>query len=442
MQVVAGGTTGRAHVANQLTGLHILALLDHVTGHVHIYAGVAVLMIDGNVVALGIAPGCLGHHAAPAGINGSILRRRQVNTPVHGPLAGDRMPTIAEGAGHADIIHRHNPVHTGGIFRGLAGLLLAGLLDRFLDGLFNGFLNGLCDGLLHRFLDGLGNGFPDRFLNGLHHRLPDGLLNRVGDGLLLGQLVIVFLLSTGDFIHHTVLFFFKFLVKPFLLVGKLAKLLYQPVLLGAFLLQLDHFQLQLGTHLLQTGLIRRQLIPGRLHLLGDFDHFIQPALIRCGDFPDHVHTVQKIRKGMGPEEHRPIGQLPLLLHDANPVQILLSQGFQPFLGCIQFLLLICNQQIVSGNLVIDVINIFIIQLDFLIDGVLLMQEQAQLRIGSCLLFLQLLHLRQQIFPVGFQAIQMLFELAGGLSAGFPGQQPHKQGQNQRRNQQAGNQRNP
>ena len=49
MQVRTGGTTGGSHITDDLASLHLLTQLHSVMGHVHVGAGIAVTMINGNI---------------------------------------------------------------------------------------------------------------------------------------------------------------------------------------------------------------------------------------------------------------------------------------------------------------------------------------------------------------------------------------------------------
>ena len=85
MQVGTSGNTGGAHIADELSGSHILSRRDNVMGHVHIDGREAIQVVDADIVA---GAACLvrshGDFAGPGSEQGrcflkwvvKILKRR------------------------------------------------------------------------------------------------------------------------------------------------------------------------------------------------------------------------------------------------------------------------------------------------------------------------------------------------------------------------------
>ena len=73
VEVWSGGTSGRANVADDFACLNVITYAHDIVGHMHIYAGIAILMIDNDVITGGAVPGCQGHIAAAAGIDRCAL---------------------------------------------------------------------------------------------------------------------------------------------------------------------------------------------------------------------------------------------------------------------------------------------------------------------------------------------------------------------------------
>ena len=115
VQVRAGGTAGGAHITDQLAGFDWVTGLDDVVGHVHIHAGISVLMVDGNVVACGFVIGSHIHIAAAGCVNGCTLGSRQIHTLVVGPFVGGGMPAVAKGAADTAVFAGDQPKGTGGV---------------------------------------------------------------------------------------------------------------------------------------------------------------------------------------------------------------------------------------------------------------------------------------------------------------------------------------
>ena len=99
VQMGTGASAGGAHVADELALLHGIALVDHGAGHVGIQAGIAVAMVDGDVVAVGAAVGVHGDLAAAGGVDGGTLVIGQIHAVVELVLAGGGVDAVAVGRG-------------------------------------------------------------------------------------------------------------------------------------------------------------------------------------------------------------------------------------------------------------------------------------------------------------------------------------------------------
>ena len=69
MKMGTCGPAGAAHIADDLTLGDILPGGNHIVGHMPIQAGIAVAMVDGDIVAVDVAVCSRGHGAAAGGIN-------------------------------------------------------------------------------------------------------------------------------------------------------------------------------------------------------------------------------------------------------------------------------------------------------------------------------------------------------------------------------------
>ena len=102
VQVGTGASAGGAHVADELALLDGIALVHHGAGHVGIQAGVAVTVVDGDIVAVGAAVGIDGDLAAAGGVDGSALVIGQVHAVVELILTGGGVDAVAVGRGQLD----------------------------------------------------------------------------------------------------------------------------------------------------------------------------------------------------------------------------------------------------------------------------------------------------------------------------------------------------
>ena len=97
-----GASAGGAHVADDLALGNGIALGDDVVGHVGIETGVAVTVVDGDVVAVGTAIGGHGDLTAAGSPDGGAPAVGQVHAVVELVLSGDRMDPVAVGRGQLD----------------------------------------------------------------------------------------------------------------------------------------------------------------------------------------------------------------------------------------------------------------------------------------------------------------------------------------------------
>ena len=172
----------------------------------------------------------------------------------------------------------------------------------------------------------------------------------------------------------------------------------------------------------QFFLFRRQVFLGSRHFFGGFAHFLQAALVSCGDFFDHAQPIQKIRKTIGLKQHRPIGDVTVFLHGTDAFFVLFVQFVQLCLSFIQFILLIRNQERICGNLLVDHLNLLMHKSNFLVNHILLIDQIGNLTFVFRHLILNFLHLLLDLFLLGFQFVDLFFDLAGRSSAGLGGNQ--------------------
>lgn len=102
MQMGAGRAAGGTHIADDLSGRHILTGADDIVGHMHIDGSKSVTVVDGDVIAR--AAGLIGsrrHLSALGSIDWRALRRRHIHAVVHFPHLMNGMDPHAEGAGDA-----------------------------------------------------------------------------------------------------------------------------------------------------------------------------------------------------------------------------------------------------------------------------------------------------------------------------------------------------
>ena len=241
----------------------------------------------------------------------------------------------------------------------------------------------------------------------------------------------------GNLLQERIFLLLAFLFQRLEIVGLLQQLLEQRL---RFLIFLVHFRLGVVQVLLggfQLALFRFQLGLGFLHLVGGVAQLLQTALVGGRDLLHHVQPVQKVGEAVGLEENFPVGNFPLLLHGADALLVFLIQGFQTILRRVQLVLLVGNEQIVGGDLFVDIDDLGVQKLNFLIDHVLL---GDQIRNFVLVLLVLLLHIRNLILyllALLLQGNDLLADLTGGCRTGEGGQNAHQKRQQQYRRHDAG-----
>ena len=167
---------------------------------------------------------------------------------------------------------------------------------------------------------------------------------------------------------------------------------------------------------LQFCLLRFQFILGDGDLLRCGTHLCQTALVSGGDLLDHVQPVHQVGKAAGLEEHGPVGNGTVFFHGADALLVLLSQVGHLLAGIVQFILLVCNQQRIGGQLLVDVIDLLMEQENLLIQLSLFVENIGDFILVLIELVLDILHLGLQILLLLFQSVDLLLDLAGRRSA--------------------------
>ena len=111
--------TGGAHVADDLALRDGFSGRDDIMGHVSIQAGIAVTVVDGNIVAVNIAVCSRRDRPAPGGVNRRSCTGSQIHAGMEAPLTGHRVHTIAICVGDRD------PVREGILPPGRGGVAAA-----------------------------------------------------------------------------------------------------------------------------------------------------------------------------------------------------------------------------------------------------------------------------------------------------------------------------
>ena len=241
----------------------------------------------------------------------------------------------------------------------------------------------------------------------------------------------------GDLLQERIFLLLAFLFQRLKIVGLLQQLLQQ--CLGFFLLRV-HFRLRVIQILLgvfQLDLFRFQLVLRFLHLVGGVAQLLQTALVGGGDLLHHVQPVQQVREAVGLEDDFPVGYLALFLHGADALFVFLIQRFQTVFRRVQLVLLVRNEQVIGGYLFVDVDDLGVQKLNFLIDHILF---RDQIRNFVFVLLVLLLHVRDLVLyllALLLQGNDLLADLAGGCRTGKGGQNAHQKRQQQYRRHDAG-----
>ena len=160
-------------------------------------------------------------------------------------------------------------------------------------------------------------------------------------------------------------------------------------------------------------------------------------MIRGCDFLHHVHTVQKIRKAIGLEQNRPVGQRALFFHSLDAIPVLLQKIRVSGFRCHKLFLLVGNQHAVGSDLIVDVGDLLIQQEDLLVNNILFRHHPLDLAVGLRKLTSQFI---QFIVNDGFltlQRIQLSFQFTGGRGFCLCGHKASHQANHQCQNQHAG-----
>ncbi len=92
----------------------------------------------------------------------------------------------------------------------------------------------------------------------------------------------------------------------------------------------------------------------------------------------------------------------------------------PDLRIVQLVLLIRNEAVIGGDLLIDVDDLGIQQLDLLIDDILLCDDVRDLVLVFLILTLNLLDLLADLFLFLFQLVDLIADGGGGRRVGLDG----------------------
>ena len=163
---------------------------------------------------------------------------------------------------------------------------------------------------------------------------------------------------------------------------------------------------------LQIRLLCFQFFPGGSDILRSQTKFFQTALIRRGDLPDHVQPVQQVGKALGLEQHFPVREGSLFFHGTDTVLVLCPQFLMHLFRQVQFVLLIRDQKIEGGDLLVDVGDFSVQQADLLIDQVFPADDVLYLTLCFLKLGLQVLHLLPDLSLLFFQLIDLVSDLGG------------------------------
>ena len=359
-------------------------------------------MVDLHIVAGGIAPACDGNDARTGGVHGVAGAGIEVNALMVGRSARRGRFTIAEGTGDGGVAAGNLPAAaaSAGTAAGVPARISAGTARAAARsrGRYGGCLPGFPFPLLRRV---------ELYFHG------------------------------GDLLQERIFLLLAFLFQRLEIVGLLQQLLEQRL---RFLIFLVHFRLRVIQILLgvfQLDLFRFQLGLGFLHLVGGVAQLLQAALVGGGDLLHHVQPVQQVREAVGLEDDFPVGYLALFLHGADAVFVFLIQRFQTVFRRVQLVLLVRNEQVIGGDLFVDVDDLGVQKLNFLIDHILF---RDQIRNFVFVLLVLLLHVRDLVLyllALLLQGNDLLADLAGGCRTGKGGQNAHQKRQQQYRRHDAG-----
>ena len=259
------------------------------------------------------------------------------------------------------------------------------------SGLFLGLSSGFFLGLSAGFFLSLSSGF---FLCGHRIAVFHFLLgNLLGEGLLLG------------------LVFFRGGLQGLPVGPELREDL---VRLRALGLQLRLVLCELILRFLQRDFFRGELLTGGLDLLRHCFHPLKHARVRQGDLVDHIDAVEHVRKTAGLEQDRPIGELSVLLHGADPGTVLLIEPVALGERLVQLVLLFGDQEVVLLDLQVRILNGILRELDFLVDHAFFHHQIVQLCVVAVELAFNAALLGLNALTLLFQLIDPFLDFAGTL----------------------------
>ena len=224
--------------------------------------------------------------------------------------------------------------------------------------------------------------------------------------------LLVFCLCDGNFLHQFILESFGLIHEHFKL-STLSDELSQHLVCFLTL----HFQfcfrgIQLGADHFLSLFLHRELILGFTDSVCSLAQLIQTALVSFRNFVHHGQTVQQVGETVCLENNCPVGNAALFLHGADAFLILAAQLIKALLGVVQFVLLVCNQQIEGCDLVVAVADLGIDDADLLVDQILLVDQLHHFIFICFVLGLQLFQFFLKLFLLSIHLIDLLLDLAG------------------------------
>ena len=411
MQMVAGGNTGAAHIANGLPLVHLLAAADDVVGHVHINGGKAIAMVDGDIITGGVGIACNRHRATPGSNDGGPGGGCQVNALVILGGAGGGGFTEAEGAGYHPIAARNQPGASHGDIAASAAAGISAAAAIISGAIISAAVAavGVTDG--NTGCNGGGGNI------GCH----------VGKPFFQLCLVVLLFLS-GDFIQERLVLFFQVNLLLFQLLAFCNQLHNQVVCFLPLYIQLVLSIVQFRPCAFQLTLFGSKLLLGSFNPLGGITQLLQAARVGGGNLLYHVQSVKKVRKVFCLEKNLPIADGSFLLHGLNAGLAVGVQLIVAILCLIQFLLLVGNQDAVGADLLVDIDDFGVQQANLLVDHIFAGNNVGNVIGGLLILRLQIGNLVFDVLAVFLQCVNLLADFAGGGGSCPHGQNAENQGQ--------------
>ena len=244
--------------------------------------------------------------------------------------------------------------------------------------------------------------------------------------LILRCFQVLFLL--GDLFHQIALKVLG-LVDQFLeFLTSGDQILKQSVRLRALAFKGDFRRAQFLFYRLQRRFLKNQFRLHRGNLLRNRTNFLQAALICRVDLLHHADAVQKIGEAVGPENNSPVRNIAVFFHGPQAFFIFFIQIIQMQIRHIQFILLVRNQKRIGCNLIVDVIDLSMQQLNFLVDGIFACNDASDLIVIFFQLTFDILQLGIDLFFLFFQRRYLLPDFTGRGCAYFGGDQTQNQAQ--------------